>query len=127
MQFASGSRDIQAVLHDGGEIAQLMEFHIGSPSGPDKNTGLGRFEPMWRHTNGEWPHARRLGHCPTVFLTVPLSLQGEEMGIAAPERHQFIVGAEFHNTAPIQNSDPVGHAHSRKTVRDQNGNSLPCQ
>src|SRR5262249_53329981 len=49
---------------------------------------------------------------------VAFGLQGEEFGVEATARKQFIMGALFDDTAVGEDDDAVGHANRRETMRD---------
>ena len=60
-----------------------------------------------------------------VFAAEALRLQIEHRPVAAVERHQLVVRAELDDLAVLEHADPIGVAHGREAVRDQDGRAVP--
>src|SRR5215469_5219703 len=54
----------------------------------------------------------------------PLRLKVEHRSIAAAQRHQFVVRAEFDHSPMLEYADAVGMAHGGESVRDQNSGTV---
>src|SRR5579862_9538682 len=53
-----------------------------------------------------------------AWSSIPRRLQFKQLGVVSLLRDQFGMRAGFLDTATFQHDDPVGHAHRRKTMRD---------
>src|SRR5580658_10311584 len=56
-----------------------------------------------------------------------LRLQFEHCSVAAAERHQFIVGAEFDHSAVLKHADTIGVTDGREAMGDQDGRAMSCR
>jgi len=54
-------------------------------------------------------------------LEITFRLQGKQLGVAAVELEELVVGAVFDNSAIGQNKNFIRHANGRKTMGNQNG------
>src|SRR5437868_10859131 len=60
----------------------------------------------------------------SFFVAEARRLQFEHRMISAAGRHQLIVRAQLDHLAMLQNANPVGMAHRRKAMRNQNGSRV---
>src|SRR5690554_1157984 len=54
-------------------------------------------------------------------------LDAEEPGVAAAERHQFLVITALDDTSLIEDVDPIGHANGREAVADDDRDAIADQ
>src|SRR5262245_30745146 len=49
------------------------------------------------------------------------------MRIAAVQPHELLVTSQLDDATTIEHGDLIGHTYRRETMRDENGDAIPCE